>query len=188
MAKNLLPDKKNLLIDSAVEVFSEKGYWNTKISDIVKKADVAQGTFYLYFKNKEDLFKEMLLKLHNDSVEEMNKLLSQKTENHLDTLLYFLLQKFHNRKKLIKVFLYETLSVGIEFVEILKHFRKVTSEFIADAIKEDYPEIENDTLLRKSFIVNAILREYMELNIITENRSFDTSWEEIKTLMREIIP
>lgn len=44
--------KKDRIIHAAIEVFCEKGIEKTKVSDIVKKAGVAQGTFYLYFSSK----------------------------------------------------------------------------------------------------------------------------------------
>lgn len=45
-------DKRERIIQAAVEVFRENGIEKTKISDIVKKAQIAQGTFYLYFPSK----------------------------------------------------------------------------------------------------------------------------------------
>jgi len=42
------------LISAAAAVFAERGVANTAVSDIVKAAGVAQGTFYLYFKTKDD--------------------------------------------------------------------------------------------------------------------------------------
>lgn len=48
-------DKYNLILQAAIEIISEKGLYNTSISDIVKKAGVAQGTFYLYFRSKNAL-------------------------------------------------------------------------------------------------------------------------------------
>ena len=47
--------KKEALLYSAFELFTEKGIHNTSISDIVKRAKMAKGTFYLYFKDKYDL-------------------------------------------------------------------------------------------------------------------------------------
>ncbi|MCZ8513140.1 TetR/AcrR family transcriptional regulator [Paenibacillus filicis] len=44
------------IIEAATRLFSCNGYYNTKVSDIVKEAAVAQGTFYLYFKTKEEVF------------------------------------------------------------------------------------------------------------------------------------
>lgn len=45
-------DKREKLIAAAIEAFTERGLEQTKISDIVKLAGVAQGTFYLYFPSK----------------------------------------------------------------------------------------------------------------------------------------
>ncbi|ADP33338.1 TetR/AcrR family transcriptional regulator [Bacillus atrophaeus] len=52
------------IIDAAVEVIAENGYHQSQVSKIAKQAGVADGTIYLYFKNKEDilisLFKEKM--------------------------------------------------------------------------------------------------------------------------------
>ncbi|ARJ39718.1 TetR/AcrR family transcriptional regulator [Sporosarcina sp. P21c] len=47
--------KKTAIVHSAIEVFKEQGIEKTKISDIVKRAGIAQGTFYLYFPSKLSL-------------------------------------------------------------------------------------------------------------------------------------
>jgi TetR/AcrR family fatty acid metabolism transcriptional regulator len=49
------PEKHHRILQAAIEVFAEHGYFNSRISDIAKKADVADGTIYLYFKNKEQI-------------------------------------------------------------------------------------------------------------------------------------
>lgn len=48
-------DKRNALIDAACELFTTVGYENTTIAQVARKAGVAVGTVYLYFKNKSDL-------------------------------------------------------------------------------------------------------------------------------------
>jgi TetR/AcrR family fatty acid metabolism transcriptional regulator len=56
--------KYQQIINAAVIVFAEKGYHQAKVSRIAKEAGVADGTIYLYFKNKEDIlisiFKEKM--------------------------------------------------------------------------------------------------------------------------------
>lgn len=47
--------KRRDLVEAAYSLFSEKGMVNTSISDIVSKAGVAKGTFYLYFNDKYDI-------------------------------------------------------------------------------------------------------------------------------------
>ena len=48
-------DKHQRILDAAVAVFAEKGFFSARIADIAERADVADGTVYLYFKSKEDI-------------------------------------------------------------------------------------------------------------------------------------
>ena len=48
-------DKRERILRAAIKIFSHKGFFNSKISDIARSAGVADGTIYLYFKNKDDL-------------------------------------------------------------------------------------------------------------------------------------
>jgi TetR/AcrR family fatty acid metabolism transcriptional regulator len=48
-------DKRHLITEAAVAVFAERGFHQARVSDIARRAGVADGTIYLYFKNKEDL-------------------------------------------------------------------------------------------------------------------------------------
>lgn len=51
------PEERRLeIIKAAEKLFNEKGFHNTAVSDIVKSIGVAQGTFYYYFKSKDDVF------------------------------------------------------------------------------------------------------------------------------------
>ncbi|WLV23734.1 TetR/AcrR family transcriptional regulator [Aciduricibacillus chroicocephali] len=47
--------KRQQILEASVRVIAENGYYKSRISNIAKKAGVADGTIYLYFKNKEDL-------------------------------------------------------------------------------------------------------------------------------------
>lgn len=48
-------EKRERIIGAAIEVFAEKGFHLARISDIADRAGVADGTIYLYFRNKEDV-------------------------------------------------------------------------------------------------------------------------------------
>ena len=48
------------LLDAGVEVLADRGYHGTRVDDIVTAARTSHGTFYLYFSNKEDLFRDLL--------------------------------------------------------------------------------------------------------------------------------
>jgi TetR/AcrR family transcriptional regulator, fatty acid metabolism regulator protein len=53
--RNKSSDKHHRILDAAVKVFAEKGFFQSKVSEIAREAGVADGTIYLYFKNKDDL-------------------------------------------------------------------------------------------------------------------------------------
>ena len=47
--------KRDRILRAAVQIFSRKGFFNSKVSEIARAAEVADGTIYLYFRNKDDL-------------------------------------------------------------------------------------------------------------------------------------
>jgi len=47
--------KHDKIIEGAIKVFAKKGFYNAKVSEIAREANVADGTIYLYFKNKDDI-------------------------------------------------------------------------------------------------------------------------------------
>lgn len=48
------------MLRHAKRIFARKGYHRTNVADIIARAGIARGTFYLYFQNKRDLFEELL--------------------------------------------------------------------------------------------------------------------------------
>jgi len=55
MTRPRTADKRRRIIEAAIHVFARKGYFAARVSYIAKKAGVADGTIYLYFRNKEDI-------------------------------------------------------------------------------------------------------------------------------------
>ncbi len=66
--------KRERILKAATQVFAHNGFYNSKISEIARLAEVADGTIYLYFKNKDDL----LISLFE---EEMSKIIKNMREN-----------------------------------------------------------------------------------------------------------
>lgn len=67
-----LEEKENIrdkILDTASEIFAEKGYQNTTVRDICQKADTYQLSINYHFGNKENLFKEVLLNTYQNTHE-----------------------------------------------------------------------------------------------------------------------
>jgi AcrR family transcriptional regulator len=54
-------EKRQLILETSIRVFAEKGYHDTRISDIAKRAEIAYGLVYHYFKNKEEILDTIFL-------------------------------------------------------------------------------------------------------------------------------
>jgi len=84
-------ETKQKLLDAACAVFREKGYEKAKVSDIVAMADVAQGTFYLYFKSKRECLNNlssMLIKMFLDDLEREMSIMDEQSIYRVVKLLH----------------------------------------------------------------------------------------------------
>ena len=81
--------KMENLLNASFELFTSQGINKTSISDIVNKAEVAKGTFYLYFKDKYDIRSRLIV--HRASklfVEAHEALLNEDTDDFTDKLIF----------------------------------------------------------------------------------------------------
>jgi len=72
--------KYQAILDAALEIFARNGFYEAKITEIARLAGVADGTIYLYFKNKDDL----LISLFEAKLEEVNAGLRHELEGVVD--------------------------------------------------------------------------------------------------------
>jgi AcrR family transcriptional regulator len=67
--ENIRKSKKALIMDTALDLFANHGYYPTSISMIAKKAGISKGLLYNYFKSKEELVKEIMIVGMNKFIE-----------------------------------------------------------------------------------------------------------------------
>lgn len=82
--------KYNQIIEAAVEVIAENGYHASQVSKIAKKAGVADGTIYLYFRNKEDILVSVFEEKMGQFIERIAHGISEK--NNADEKLFTLIE------------------------------------------------------------------------------------------------
>ncbi|MBW2609597.1 MAG: TetR/AcrR family transcriptional regulator [Deltaproteobacteria bacterium] len=68
---------RNDLIAAALRLFSEKGYHNVSMREIAEEAEFAVGTLYKFFKNKEDLYKVLMLEQADRFRDEITKAIKE---------------------------------------------------------------------------------------------------------------
>lgn len=109
-------EKEHKLLESAFELFTEKGVKNTSIQEIVDKAGVAKGTFYLYFKDKYDVQDYLIAKKSRQLFKEaMHALEKENIKDYKEKVIYiidYIIDEFIKNKLLLK-FIAKNLSWGI---------------------------------------------------------------------------
>lgn len=66
-------DKGAAILRAAIRVFANNGYFNSKVADIAREAGVADGTVYLYFKNKEDILHSIFNRSVDEAITEVRR-------------------------------------------------------------------------------------------------------------------
>lgn len=128
--ENLPDDKKQKIIDAAIEEFALNGYRNGSTNEIIKKADISKGILFHYFKNKKNLYLYML----DYSIDYYSKFFDEYFEN-LDKSDIFDIIKEINIKKLE---LFSDFPIMYKF--IIKAFISYPKELEED-IRKRYLEV-----------------------------------------------
>ncbi|MBN1598174.1 MAG: TetR/AcrR family transcriptional regulator [Bacteroidales bacterium] len=90
-------ERRQKIMDSALDLFAKNGYDNTSISQIASKADISKGLLYNYFKSKEDLLEAIL----NTGIDELMDVFDPNKDGVLEVseMKFFLEEMFKILKK-----------------------------------------------------------------------------------------
>jgi len=84
---NLPDEKRNIIIDAAVNEFAEYGLENASTNRIVANSGISKGSFYQYFEDKQDVFMYLLTVLENEKMEYFSG--KHPPSTNMDTFQYF---------------------------------------------------------------------------------------------------
>lgn len=181
-------NKKNAIMNSAFELFTEKGLENTSVLDITFRAGVAKGTFYLYFKDKADVQKKLILfhttKLFTESINMIDDCVCDVT----DAIIFItshIIDEFVKNPKLVK-FIAKNLNWGL-FQNTLDKDTSDDSEYCKDYFfKLTKNKISNPTFML--FMIMELVGGTCYSSIIEKSiESMDTSKPLLLSAVRGII-
>lgn len=142
--------KKNNLMDTAFQLFTSQGLAKTSISDIVERAGVAKGTFYLYFKDKYDLHEKLVIhqseQLFQHALEQSGY---QNAETSADKLIAIIDDILYQLQKnpLLLQFINKNLSWGV--------FRRAVSKWEPDYAAAFEEILGSDSARRKTLEIEV---------------------------------
>lgn len=151
--------KRKKILDKAWELFRKNGYEETKVEDITRELGVSKGSFYTYFKTKDEVLYEILERIKKENEERISKINvnqepSKILEDYVISKMNYIVKLLNNMKissinrnlsnSKLKNFFEELKKVSIEFIKknIVEKFNKIKynleiiSEFVYLAIEE----------------------------------------------------
>jgi AcrR family transcriptional regulator len=131
---------KEKIIEVSIGMFGQNGFTETSIQDIVEALGVTKGTFYYYFKSKEELLMEIHLRYIDDLLQSQKEILEKKTssEEKLYNIVYMIMKHIEGHGQSARVFFREMQHLNEEHLEDIFHkrdqFRKNMNESIQEGI------------------------------------------------------
>ena len=174
------------LLESAKRLFSQKGYYATSVEDIVESAGFSKGTFYFYFKSKEELFKSLVEEMHLNIVKSLEGFLDRDLplEDALIEYAKVFLEDIYQNRHIAQIFLFQLVGTNEEFRELyytkIAHLRELLTKMVDRAIQRGeitYKNAENIVNLYAGFLRMLVL-EYVF-------REKEPDLERVKSLAQE---
>ena len=187
--QKILDERKEQILEAALEEFSQKGFSGTKISDIVKRAEISQGLLYHYYKSKGALYLAVIEKSIDSSMilAETVAQYNLKGWNAISAMTEWIIQwlKSGGEGKLRFFFMQQAamLKPMPEGVKQALIKSNIMSEVMASLIKEGQDEgkvIDGDPLKIAS-IYWSLIQGIIMNQVVAENIGF-----EVKDILPEV--
>jgi len=149
-------DKYHRILDAAVKVFAEQGFHQSTISQIARDAGVADGTIYLYFKNKDDILVQFFNYKTKQVFDSFRKEVD-KADNSLDKLSNLIrrhLEEFQNDRSMAVLYQAETHQNSRLVEEQIKEMSKLYLDIVSEIVERG----QDEGSVRKDLYVGLVKR------------------------------
>lgn len=181
--------KKADLLDAAYRLFLVQGVEKTSIEDIAKKAGVAKGTFYLYFKDKSELTDEIILNSSSEIIlkvyQERVSYLHETFEELVIDVLNEIIEKLKENTALLSL-----IHKNVSWNLFKRAMKKDSGESLLDLLKKDEKrynrnsDVTDDEFERRMFILLEMTTAVAYTTIVKNEPS---SIDEMKTTLFRMI-
>lgn len=150
--------RREQILMAALELFGSKGYQNTSISDIAKKASLSKGLLYNYFESKEELLNEVVVFAFKDTAEAGESVLNEEyltADELLVSLIdsYFLMMK--EQEELMKLIL--SLAVQVSAIPSVHTTIKMVYNSLFEQLEVIFIELGYENPKNEAMLFGAIV-------------------------------
>jgi TetR/AcrR family fatty acid metabolism transcriptional regulator len=187
--------RKNQILDGAKKLIARNGYYQTHVEDILREVKLGKGTFYLYFKNKEDLFISILERFLDDWEEVVLNASTDPNQKDLQSYFQALITRSLNFFKLNEELcnIYLRIGPGINdiFEPYIERFEQKMLNYVTDELQKGVQaglfRKDMDIDVMANIIVGAFLRIAYYYFIVKKRKRKKPSIEHISEEFFKII-
>lgn len=146
-------ERKNELLEAALDEFTQKNYENASLNTIIKKAGISKGTFYYHFQDKESLYLFLLETANKTKWEFINNRIQVRPREQKESDIF---EEFKIQAKM-----------GMEFGSCFPQYHRLSRMFVRERGNKIYDEAKSKLNLNTQSMVGEIVeiaRENDELN------------------------
>lgn len=154
--------RRQEMLDTALRLFSEKGFHNVSMHEVARESEFAIATLYKFFKNKDDLYKALMFDL-SDQVGLEIKAALRKATNEVEVIREVILAKtrvFAENLSVIRLYIAETRGSCYQVQEGLDEEMKKRRQFFIDNLVDTFKSgIEKGLFADKDsvYLANAVV-------------------------------
>ena len=172
------PEERRLeLIETAERLFFRRGFDETTVSDIVKELYVAQGTFYCYFKSKDDVLAAVIHRNISQVIEKLRACIDQPSRSageRLSRIVSTMLSDYSGRTKLA-VYMQKESNAGIHqrsITEVISRVTPMFEEVIRDGHQRGDFKVEHPSEMA-ALLVGILVHIFHNQDLIDEPQRRD---------------
>ncbi|MGA5661741.1 TetR/AcrR family transcriptional regulator [Bacillus bombysepticus] len=157
-------ERRKEILETAERLFLTKGFTKTTVNDILKEIGIAKGTFYHYFKSKEEVMDEIIMRIIKEDVTKAKRIVSNPDIPVLDKLFKILMEQSPKsgdvKEKMIQQF-HQPNNAEMHqksLVQSIIHLSPVLTEVLEQGIEEGifstpYPQETIELLLSSAQVI-----------------------------------
>ena len=180
---------KNRIVETSIKLFDQKGFTATSIKDIVEVLNVTKGTFYYYFKSKQELLRDIHLNYIDDLIEQQEKILGDEEKDcaeKLHGIIYMVISNIRTNKESARIFFREMRHLSDKHVEEIRLKRNLFRKNYQNLIESGIRDGEFKTTIPADMLTFGILG-IMNWSYYWYNPDGDVSEEELAVIFTDII-
>ena len=162
--------KKQLIMDTALELFAENGIESTSIKQITDRCGISKGAFYLSFTSKDELVFAIIEHFISEFVAEIDRAVrqTQQTDQLLYSFFYSSFSQFQEKSHYAKIFMKENITaLNQDIFLAMNKYDEFVNAVVFSIIDMQFPQLKENMRADLAYTIKGFSKFYPELSVLS---------------------